>query len=131
MEQMLIIAGGVALGGLAVIYRKPLAVGLLGLAGFAILLILGLWAANTFTEPVIQYLIAMGWPDARVDLGVIWSMIALLTPLFVFYCVLQLIEEIRPAFVANIRAIILGLVGIVACVGVVHIVGPQVVRSRR
>ncbi len=95
MEQMLIIAGGVALGGLAVIYRKPIAVGLLGLTGLAILLVLGLWAANAFTEPVIQYLIAMGWPDARAHLGVIWSTISLLAPAFVYYCVLQLIEEIR------------------------------------
>jgi hypothetical protein len=95
MEQMLIIAGGVALGGLAVIYRKPLAVGLLGLTGFVVLLVLGLWAANAFTEPVIQYLIAMGRPDARAYLGVIWSTIGLLTPMFVFYCVLQLVEEIR------------------------------------
>jgi hypothetical protein len=46
MEQMLIIAGGVALGGIAVIYRKPIAVGFLGLIGFAVLLVLGLWAAN-------------------------------------------------------------------------------------
>jgi hypothetical protein len=30
LEQMLIVAGGVALGGLAVIYRKPIAVGFLG-----------------------------------------------------------------------------------------------------
>jgi hypothetical protein len=48
-----------------------------------------------FTEPVIQYLIAMGRPDARAYLGVIWSTIGLLTPMFVFYCVLQLVEEIR------------------------------------
>ena len=94
MEQMLIIAGGVALGGLAAIYRKPIGVGLLGLTGCAVLLVLGLWAANAFTEPIIQHMIAIGWPDARAYLGMIWSTFALLTGAFVFYGALQLIKEI-------------------------------------
>jgi hypothetical protein len=83
------------LGGLAVIYRKPVAVGLLGLTGFALLLVLGLWAANTFTEPVIQHLVAKGWPGARAYQNGIWRLIGLLTPMFILYCIVQGIEEIR------------------------------------
>jgi hypothetical protein len=93
MEQMLIIAGGVALGGLAVIYRKPIAVGFLGLIGFAVLLVLGLWAANAFTEPVIQQLIRLGWADARAYEAEIWWIIALLMSASIFYGVLDLIGE--------------------------------------
>ena len=89
MELMLIIAGGVALGGVAVIYRKPIAIGLLGLTGFAVLLILGLWAANAFTEPVIQHMIAKGWGDARAYEGEIWWTISLLPSALVFCCALQ------------------------------------------
>ena len=90
---MLIIAGGVALGGLAVIYRKPIAVGFLGLIGFAVLLVLGLWVANDFTEPVIQHLIRLGWADARAYEGEIWWMIALLMSASIFRGVLELIGE--------------------------------------
>lgn len=93
MEQMLIIAGGVALGGLAVIYRKPIAVGFLGLIGLAVLLVLGLWVANDFTKPVIQLLIRLGWADARACEDEIWWMIALLTSASVFCRALELIGE--------------------------------------
>jgi hypothetical protein len=101
---MLIIAGGVALGGLAVIYRKPIAVGFLGLIGFAVLLVLGLWVANAFTEPVIQLLIRRGWADARAYKGEIWWMIALLTPASLISCALQAIADIRQVPVLDLVA---------------------------
>ena len=94
MDQMLIIAGGVALGGLALIYRKPIAIGLLVLTSLAIVVALGLWAANTFTERVIQHLVATGWPDARVNQHGIWRLIALLTSMSVVWFVLNLGPEI-------------------------------------
>ena len=90
---MLIIAGGVALGGLAVIYRKPIAVGFLGLIGFAVLLALGLWFTNTFAGQVTQLLIRLGWADTRAYEGEIWWLIALLWSASVLGGVLGLIGE--------------------------------------
>ena len=101
---MLIIAGGVALGGLAVIYRKPIAVGFLGLIGFVVLLVFGLWVANALTEPVIQLLIRLGWADASAYKGEIWWMIALLTPASLISCALQAIADIRQVPVLDLVA---------------------------
>lgn len=104
MEQMLIIAGGVALGGLAVIYRKPIAVGFLGLIGFTVLLVFGLWVANAFTKSVIQHLIAIGWPDARAHQGGIWWTIALLMTASLICCALHAIAGIRQVPVLDLVA---------------------------
>ena len=101
---MLIIAGGVALGGLAVIYRKLIAVGFLGLIGFAVLLALGLWFANAFTEPVIQLLIRLGWADASAYEGEIRWMIAMLMTGSLISCALQAIADIRQVPVLDLVA---------------------------
>ena len=104
MEQMLIIAGGVALGGFAVIYRKAIVVGLLALTGLAVLFLLGLWAANSFTEPVIQHLIRLGWADANAYKGGIWWMITLLITASLISCALQVIADIRNVPVLDLVA---------------------------
>jgi hypothetical protein len=56
-------------------------------------LVLGLWVANDFTEPVIQHLIRLGWADARAYEGEIWWIIALLMSASIFCGVLELIGE--------------------------------------
>jgi hypothetical protein len=67
-------------------------------------LVLGLWVANAFTEPVIQLLIRLGWADASAYEGEIRWMIAMLMTGSLISCALQAIADIRQIPVLDLVA---------------------------